>query len=290
MAPVLPRAPKRRNGSETFPPGPLAGARAAWNAVPMPDLEVLRSPVLLRHGFRHGFATRAGGVSPAPFASLNLGAGVGDAPANVAENVLRLGRAIPFSPGDLYTASQVHGRAVRAVEAGEAPADVRRARADALVARSTGLALGVRVADCGSILLADRRTGAVAAVHAGWRGAAAGIVLEAIRAMERAHGTRAEDLLAAIGPHIRRERFEVGDEVAAELAAAAPGAKVVYPGSPRPYADVTAVVRYQLRAAGVPDASVEDLGGCTHAEPERFYSHRRDRGVTGRHLAVIVGR
>lgn len=256
----------------------------------MADLEILRADLLTRHGFRHGFATRTGGVSPAPFAGLNLGVNVGDSPANVAENLLRLAHAIPFSASELYTVSQVHGRAVRAVSADESPADVRKARADAIVGRGTGLAIGVRVADCGSILLADRRTGAVGAVHAGWRGAAAGVVLEAIRAMERAHGSRAEDLLAAIGPHLRRERFEVGADVAAELAAAAPGERVVYEGDPRPHADVTAVIRYQLRSAGIDDRNVEDLGGCTYAEPARFYSHRRDRGVTGRHLAVIVGR
>jgi polyphenol oxidase len=252
--------------------------------------EVLRAELLTQHGFRHGFATRAGGSSSGPFASLNLGGGVGDALGAVAENVLRFARAIPFSLGDLYTVSQVHGPAVRVVTDGEAPADVRRERADALVARGTGLAIGVRVADCGSLLLADRRTGAVAAVHAGWRGAVAGVVTEAIRAMEGAHGSKVEDLLVAIGPHIRREHFEVGPEVARELAAAAPGAKVLHGHGERPHADLTAVLRYQLRTAGVAERNIEDLGGCTYADPVRFYSHRRDRGVTGRHLAVIVGR
>lgn len=253
-------------------------------------LEILRAELLLRNGFRHGFATREGGVSPAPFAGLNLGAGVGDSRSNVAENLLLLARAIPFSPSDLYTVSQVHGREVRAVRADESPADVRRERADALVGRAGGLALGVRVADCGSVLLADRRTGAIGAVHAGWRGAVSGVVVEAIRAMARVHESRPEDLLAVIGPHIRRESFEVGADVAARLGAAAPRERVVYERSPRPHADMTAVIRHQLRSSGLDERNIEDLGGCTYAEPDRFYSHRRDHGLTGRHLAVIVGR
>jgi YfiH family protein len=253
-------------------------------------VDLLRSERLLRHGFRHGFALRTGGVSEGPFASANLGRSVGDVPARVEENLRRLARAVGFSPSELYEVSQVHGREVRVVDRLEAPADVRRDRADALAGRGVGLALGVRVADCGSVLLADPATGAIAAVHAGWRGAVSGVVPRTIAALLRAHGARPEDLLAVIGPHIRRASFEVGPEVALQMAGAAPGAEVVYDASPRPYADLTAVLVHQLRAAGIPPAQIDDLGGCTYAEPGRFFSHRRDHGRTGRHLAVIVGR
>jgi copper oxidase (laccase) domain-containing protein len=134
-------------------------------------VDLLRAGLLIRHGFRHGFTLRTGGVSEPPFASANLGRSVGDAPAHVAMNHLALAWALPFSASGLYEVSQVHGSVVRMVEPDEAPADVRRDRADALVGRGPGLALGVRVADCGSVLLAYRRTGAVAGVHAGWGGA-----------------------------------------------------------------------------------------------------------------------
>lgn len=240
----------------------------------------LRSALLDEHGFVHGFSTREGGVSEGPFGSLNLGRTVGDDPARVAENTRRFVEAL--GGPRLFEVSQVHGRVV--VEVGAAPIEaVRRIEADGLVASAAGDAVAVRTADCVPILLGNVETGAVAAVHAGWRGVEARIVEVAI---ERLGAPTA--LVAAIGPHVRLEAFEVSEEVAERIAAAAHGAEVVEARDPRPHVDLSAAVRAQLAHAGV--ARVDDVGGCTHAEPRRFFSHRRDAGRTGRHLSAIVAR
>lgn len=251
-------------------------------------VSLLSSALLSEEGFRHGFALRTGGVSEGAFSSLNLGRAIGDAPAAVEENHARLAQAVGYS--SLYELSQVHGRVVRLVTERESPVDLRREEGDALAGKGTGLALGVRVADCVPVLLADRRTGAVAAAHAGWRGAALGVVGESLRTLAEAFGTDAADVIAVIGPHIRAPHFEVGPEVAAQLGASAPGAPIVTQRFPKPHVELAAVLRHQLVAAGVPRGAIDDLGGCTFAEPERFFSYRRDGGQSGRHLAVIVGR
>jgi hypothetical protein len=246
----------------------------------------LRSELLTRTGFAHGFSLRSGGVSAGPFASLNLGRSVGDAPDAVAENVARFAADVGADVARIFEVTQVHGGAVRVVDAGDTVSSVRTVEADALVTRVDGFAVGVRTADCVPVLIADRRSGGVAAVHAGWRGVVARVVdatLDALRA-------RPADLVCAIGPHIRLASFEVGEEVAVAIAEVAHGEPVVSRQRPKPHVDLARALRAQLRAWGVPDTSIEDVGGCTFAEPERFFSHRRDAGRTGRHLAAIVAR
>lgn len=240
---------------------------------------MLRSTLLQEAGFRHAFSTREGGVSEGPFASLNLARTVGDDPEAVAENTRRFAAALECDR--LYEVSQVHGRQVERVR-GEDVLEVRRREADALVTDAPGAAVAVRTADCVPILLADPETGAVAAVHAGWRGVAQRILFEALDALGAA------DPIAAIGPHIRLDAFEVGPEVAEALSAAVPNAQIVEAREPRPHVDLSAAVRAQLAEAGV--TRVDDVGGCTHAEPARFFSHRRDAGRTGRQLSAIVAR
>lgn len=254
----------------TLPPSPL---------LPSP---LLRSPLLDEHGFAHGFSLRTGGVSEGPFASLNLARTIGDDPEHVAENARRFARAVGVET--LYEVSQVHG--ARVVEAGprsEVMA-LRTEEADALIARASGQAVAVRTADCVPILIGDPRTGAVAAVHAGWRGVVARIVGATVAKL----AADPRDLVAAIGPHIRLERFEVGEEVAAALAEVAHGEDVVQRGAGNPHVDLARTLRAQLHALGL--TRVDDVGGCTHAEADRFFSHRRDRGVTGRHLSAILSR
>lgn len=246
-------------------------------------VDVLEAPRLRAAGFAHGFTLRTGGVSEGPFATANLGRDLGDDPAAVEENHRRLASALGFDR--LYEVRQVHGRALRQVGAEEDPARVRDESADGLIATQWGVAVGVRVADCVPVLLADPATGAVAAVHAGWRGVEARIVADAVARL----GGR-ERIRAAIGPHIRQEHFEVGPEVAQRLAAVAEGCEVVVEGSGRPHVDLAGIVRAQLRAAGVDDDRIEDVGGDTYADPARFFSYRRDGGRTGRHLAVVVAR
>jgi YfiH family protein len=254
---------------------------------------LIRSPLLSRHGFAHGFTDRLGGVSVAPFDELNLARNVGDDAGAVAENHRRVAAAVGYDAAALHEVNQVHGAAVRAVGAADGQAVSRAADADAVVSGEVPVA--IRIADCLPLLVADVRTGRVAAVHVGWRGAVAGVVHAALDVL----GGEPADLIAAIGPHIRAAAFEVGDEVAAELATA--GAKVgadsgvIVRGYAKPHVDLAALVRAQLRARGVGEARtddprVDDVGGCTHAEAARFFSFRRDGKAAGRQAAVIVPR
>jgi YfiH family protein len=214
-------------------------------------MSALESALLRSAGFRHGFSIR-----PWDFR--------GD--REHAEEAIALVLRLPRER--MYRVSQVHGaRAVRATGDVEALA---REEADALVADEPGTAVSVRVADCVPVLLANSKTGAVAAVHAGWRGVVAGVVGGAFEL------GGAFDL-AAIGPCIGACCFEIGDDVAEKLA----------PFARDRHGDLRAAVRAQLRARGLPDAHVEDVAGCTRCDADRFFSHRRDGAAAGRHLAVI---
>jgi polyphenol oxidase len=251
---------------------------------------LLRSTVLEREGFAHGFSLRTGGVSEGAYASLNLARTSGDLLSNVEENRRRFARDVGYAPDALFEVSQVHGAVVRVVAATEVPDHVRRDEADALVVAGAGRAAGVRVADCIALLLGDPRSGAVAAVHAGWRGVASGIAPRALAALTEHHAARAEDVIAAIGPHIRACCFEVGDEVAAEIAEAVPNTDVVrrQPSRSKPHVDLVTALRAQLSAAGV--RTIDDPGGCTRCDADRFFSFRRDGAASGRHVGAIVAR
>lgn len=184
-------------------------------------------------------------------------------------------------------ADQVHGAGV--VEA----SDAATARADAVIGRSRAAggesppAVGVRVADCVPVLVADLETGDVAAIHAGWRGIVAGVVGAALQRMQH---IPPRSVIAAIGPSIGPCCFEVGLDVAQAIVSACPGVPVVARSMPpKSMVDLRSAVRGQLRAAGVDDASIEDVAGCTKHEA-RFHSFRRDGANSGRMLAAIVPR
>jgi YfiH family protein len=160
--------------------------------------------------------------------------------------------------------------------------------ADAIVSDGPGLACAVRTADCVPLLLGDRETRRVAAVHAGWRGVVKGVVAATLEQM-LARGSHTADLLVAIGPHISREAFEIGDEVAQQLATAssAQNAVLTRPGH-KPHADLSAILVSQLEALGVPARNIELVPGCTFSDPASFYSYRRDGRHSGRQLSAIV--
>lgn len=283
----------------------------------MPPFTALCSPLLSEHGFRHGFSPRQGGVSEGPYAGCNVGHAVGDRPEHVAQNRERFAAAIGYVPDDLFEISQVHGRVVRCLEGGDDPAAVRAEDGDGLVALGQGLragqgrsehAVGVRTADCVPLLLADPVTRAVAAVHAGWRGTALDIAGEGVRLLCARSGAAPARLIAAVFPHIRACCFEVSADVAATLEAAArndprsrsgsvvarralaalPGQSGLPAPDPKPHVDLLAIVRAQLLSAGVSDARIDVVEGCTRCEPERFFSYRRDGQRSGRHLTAII--
>lgn len=256
----------------------------------MIDAESQQSPLLEAAGFRHAFFTRRGGVSTGPYASLSFSVAAGDEPTNVSQNVARAARYLGVEPPRLYFLSQVHGRDVIVLDGTEDASAVLHTQGDAVASAAPGVACGVRIADCAPVLIADRASGAVAAVHAGWRGVAAGVAAAAVatlRTLIAAEG----DLVAAIGPHISVAAFEVGEEVASTLRAASPDPDVISRSyGERPHVDLRRILRAQLRALGLRDADIDDVGGCTVGDSEHYFSFRRDGKRSGRHLAAIVAR
>jgi YfiH family protein len=267
----------------------------------------LTSRLLSATGVAHGFSLRTGGVSQGALASLNLGRAVGDVPAAVEENLSRLAAAAGLSgPGAFRAAAQVHGDRVLQVwgtalvellagtesaqVSGESAAALLQAPAgDAVVSLAPGQAAAVRVADCVPILLYEPRVRAAAAVHAGWRGARLWIPARGVQALQTAAGASPAQVLAAVGPCIGRCCYEVSPELAGifrglfgEHVADDPAR------SERPHLDLRAAVEVSLRRAGLGAARIEHVGGCTSCDPQRYFSHRRDRGRTGRHLAFLA--
>jgi YfiH family protein len=238
---------------------------------------------------RHGFFTRAGGVSGGLYAALNCGFGSADRREAVAENRARAAAAVGARPERLITVHQTHSAsaliAEDAWEPGQAP------RADALATRRRGLALGILTADCAPVLLADATAGVIGAAHAGWRGAADGIVEATVAAMVRL-GARAECIAAAIGPCIQQASYQVGDDMRVAVLARDAGAAdcFVADGPAHFRFDLSGYVARRLATAGV--SAVERLAEDTYDDAERFFSYRRatHRGESdyGRALSVIV--
>jgi YfiH family protein len=252
----------------------------------MTDLPVITSPLLDLPGLRHAFFTRQGGVSEGIYASLNVGAGSHDAPAAVAENRRR---AAAHLGGELVTAYQVHS-AVAVTAKGPWPADPPQA--DAVVTATPGVICGALAADCAPILMADAGARVVAAAHAGWKGALAGVAEAAIARME-ALGARRDRIVAAVGPCIGPASYEVGLEYVARFAEADPAYGRFFGEGASPdkrQFDLPAFVLARLQAAGL--AACEWVGRDTCAEPELFYSNRRAFRLGepdyGRLLSAIV--
>lgn len=233
------------------------------------ELEILKE----LPGLRHGFMTRAGGVSDGIYASLNCGYGSNDETARVAENRKRAAARLAL-PGDaLVTAYQTHSTRVADVAAPHAAGNAPEV--DAMVTDRPGIALGILTADCAPVLFADAEARVIGAAHAGWRGAVSGIVEETIAAMERKGAKRAR-ILAAIGPCIGAGSYEVGPEFpAAFFAQDAANARFFRPASRAGHFlfDLAGYVEARALAAGV--EAVERVEADTCAEPDRFFSYRR---------------
>lgn len=241
-------------------------------------------------GIRHGFFTREGGVSTGIYASLNCGIGSNDDPANVSENRNRVAERMQVPPEHLLTLYQIHS-ADAVVADTRWPADARP-RADAIVTKTPGLAIGATAADCGPVLFADVQARVIGAAHAGWKGALGGILEATIDAMERLGADRTR-LCAAIGPTISQRNYEVGDDFRARFEAAAREHAQFFAPAARPghaMFDLPGFIVFRLARAGV--AAVEDLGVCTYADETRCFSYRRSvhRGEPdyGRHVHAIA--
>lgn len=257
---------------------------------------VLASPLLAAP---HAFTSRLGGVSGPPFDSLNYGnpselpPGVArDPKSNIEANFARVLDAIGCPGRRIVQVHQVHGAGVHVVRRADAAANSPPivwgdVKADAIVTDDPACVVAVRVADCCPVLLSTADGDAVGAVHAGWRGVVAGVLPEAIGALRNLAGPRSE-IRAAIGPCIGPERFEVGPEVADEFRRVfgSDAEPLLRPGVPgKFFVDLKASLALQLRRAGVERFSVDPA--CTASDPTRFFSHRRDAGVTGRMIGII---
>jgi len=250
--------------------------------------QYVNSELLSRAGFQHAFFTRQGGVSSGAYGSLNLSLDVGDRAEDVAENRFRVARVLGVDAERLYVPRQVHERGVLVVDGREAEAEVAATDADAIVSDGPGFACAVRTADCVPLLMADRETRRVAAIHAGWRGVVKGVATETL-GIFRARGSRPEHLLVAIGPHISLAAFEVGQDVALQLSAASLASQVVTSlSAPKAHVALARILVAQLTEQGMSLANIDVLEGCTFSEPARFFSYRRDGKRSGRQLSAIV--
>ena len=259
---------------------------------------VVQSAVLeASDGIVHAFSTRQGGVSRPPFDTLNLGQSVGDDSAAVEQNRRRLFGAFGIDAARVVRAWQAHEDGVLRVDAGLTgrpgfPGCLldERAKFDALITRLAGLALVVTTADCLPILIHDPIRAAVAAVHAGWRGTAKRIAARALGAMREAYGTDPADCRAAIGPGIRGCCFEVDAAVTDSMAAALPNWEKHARANRSGHwlLDLAEVNRAILEAAGVRADCIEDVGLCTSCRNALFFSHRAEKGRTGRMMNFIL--
>jgi YfiH family protein len=236
-------------------------------------------------GLQHAVTTRHGGVSPAPFDSLNLSLSTGDAPDNVAANRDRLAAAMGAERGAVASCFQVHS--ARAVRVDDQPADeLSQERADVLVTNRPGRLLSLRFADCVPVAVYDPRRRAVGVAHAGWRGTAADAAGAAVRALTDAYGSRPADLLAGVGPAIGPCCYEVGEETAAHFRDRPRG---VVRSEGRVVLDLWALNVDSLVAAGVPAEQVELAAICTRCQASDFFSHRAANGGPSGRFSLIAG-
>ncbi len=252
-----------------------------------------QSPALLSAGISHGFTTRLGGVSEGIYASLNLGLSRGDDRERVRENYRRVCNALSVDINQMVLSCQVHGDRVRRVTEADLGKGLDRAvdyEADGLVTDVPGATLVVFGADCLTILLADPVKRVIAAVHAGWRGTASGIVERAVEAMVDGYGCHTESILAAIGPGISKCCFETdGDVPAAMVSALGESARPFFAeGTGGKFkVDLKGMNALRLKNCGVLTTNVDISGDCTLCKPEKYWSHRYTKGQRGSQAALI---
>jgi YfiH family protein len=228
-------------------------------------------------------STRHGGVSPAPWKSLNFSVKRGDRPDRVRSNRARLAEALGFDAADFVFCQQVHGTGIAKVD--ESDRGQVHSGCDGLITDSVNLPLFLLFADCVPVLLYDPTHHALGVCHAGWRGTVNGAAAATLWAMQAAYGTDPTDVSACIGPSIGPQSYEVGDEVYAMAQARLPGADTLftYPNGPgsNPYFDLWRANASQLTAAGIPAAQIEIGGVNTARHTSDFFSHRAERGQCG---------
>ena len=265
-------------------------------------------------GLLHGVFTRLGGVSEGIYSSLNLSRSTGDALGPVRENRRRMFEALGLLPEQSLTSWLVHSNTVRVVSKADLGQD--DVHADAMITNTRSLALTLRFADCLPVLFYDPQRGVAGIAHAGWVGITSGVLPATVQAMQKAFGCQPVDIRACIGPSIGPDRFEVGPDVAARIQAAVPDPTIIYPhisasdhepathsvdGSMqtpdpfaktredariKPHVDLWRAAESQLRTAGV--YQIESAQMCTASNTAEWFSHRAEKGRTGRFGAAIM--
>lgn len=253
-------------------------------------MKLTAAPLLAIPHLSHGFFTREGGVSKGIYASLNAGLGSDDDQGAVIENRARIASSVGVAPDQLVTVHQIHSPDVVTVTQAWTPATAPKA--DAMVTNRRGIGLGVLAADCTPVLFADTNTKVIGAAHSGWKGAWSGVLEATIDAMTKLGATPAS-MVAAIGPCISRDAYEVGPEFRERFMERNADDAVWFTPSARDnhfMFDLTAYVAARLAAAGI--GTIERLDLCTYADEQRFFSYRRTthRGEPdyGRQISVIA--
>ena len=242
-------------------------------------------------GVPHAFSTRLGGTSPRPFDSLNLGNPNGfdvqDDYQRIWENSRLLQQAARCASRELCRLHQVHGASVVRVRRSEAHDN--SLKADALVSDDPLCLLSIRVADCAPVLLSSDDGRIVGAIHAGWRGVVGSIVTAAVEDLTSDRSIAPRSVVAAIGPCIGSDAFEVGEEVLDEFARVfGSHAPLGRNANGKGFVDLREAVRRQLLDAGLSPDHIDTTDRCTWRDADEFFSHRRDKGLTGR-MAAIIG-
>jgi len=235
---------------------------------------------------RHAVIARRGGNSPRPWESLNLGGTVGDQPERVRANLGRALAAIDLLPSSLSQVWQIHSAEIVRVDSPNGAGSP--AKADGMVTARPALSLLMRFADCVPILVFDPVRIAIGVAHAGWLGTVRGVSIELVSSMIREFGSKPEDLIAGIGPSIGPDHYPVGPDVVAQVEAAfgARSSHLLLPRDGQVVLDLWSANRWQLESTGI--GSIEVAGICTACNLGDWYSHRGERGQTGRFGAVLA--
>ncbi len=239
-------------------------------------------------GIQHAIFTRRGGVSPAPWQTLNVGGTVGDDPDNVAENRRRSFKTLRRDYSSIYDVWQVHGNRVVCTKSPR-PATSLHEKADVILTDNPQVTLYMRFADCVPILLYDPQRRVVGIVHAGWKGTVSRAAAAAIESMQNNFGTRTGNILAAIGPSIAAHHYPVGEDVVSQIQQVfglyAPSLLFDF-GNGQKHLDLWEANRLVLEQSGV--GHIEIAGICTACDLEDWFSHRAEKGKTGRFGAMIA--
>lgn len=253
-------------------------------------IEYLEAEEMSSLGFvTHAFCTRRGGLSAGPFSSLNLGYRAGDRAEDVGRNRALVEEAFGILHGRLILMKQVHGDRIRVLDR-NGPLPEGLPECDGLITDRPNIALGVRTADCVPLLFVDRVRRIAGAAHAGWRGTALGIAAAMVETFANEFSSRREDLLAFIGPAIGPCCYQVDMPVFEAFSGRHNSDELLRPcpQQGRWMLDLPTANRLQIREAGVPSGNIVTSGLCTACREDLFFSHRAQRGRTGRQINLIM--